>query len=108
MDNQDINNYLKMVVEKLFEINKYVNDMAPWALKKNDSGRMNTILYTSLESLRKISILLFPIIPISSTSVLHTLSQKINEINLDNFKKENYLKPGTKLNEFKILFKKYN
>jgi len=108
MDNQDINNYLKTVVERLFEVNKYVNDNQPWALKKTDAKRMNTILYTSLESLRKISILLFPVIPTSSENVLNTLGISKNDININNYSIDKHLKPATKLKGFKILFKKHS
>jgi methionyl-tRNA synthetase len=69
---------------------------------------MNTILYTSLESLRKISILLFPVIPTSSENVLNTLGISKNDINIHNYSIDKYLKPSTKLKEFKILFKKYS
>ena len=38
--------------------------------KKNDIKRLNTIIYTSLELIRKISILLYPVIPNSSLKAL--------------------------------------
>ena len=38
--------------------------------KKNDKKRLNTIIYTSLELIRKISILLYPVIPESSLKAL--------------------------------------
>ena len=43
-------------------VNKYFNDEEPW--KKDDQIRLNTIVYTTLEVVRKVSILLYPIIPI--------------------------------------------
>ncbi len=46
MNRQDLNNYIKQVVEFSFEANKYVNDLQPWALKKTDLNRMNTILFS--------------------------------------------------------------
>ncbi len=34
MDNQELNNYLKKVVDFSFSANKYFNDLEPWSLKK--------------------------------------------------------------------------
>ena len=58
MDNQQLNEYVKFIIDKSFDANKYFNDEAPWN-KKDDKKRLNTIIYVSLEVIRKISILLF-------------------------------------------------
>ena len=34
MDNQDLNSYIKKVVDFSFNANKYFNDNEPWSLKK--------------------------------------------------------------------------
>ena len=65
IDNQDINSYVNFIVDQLFSANKYFNDQEPWK-KKSDVKRLNTIVYVSLELIRKITILLYPIIPESS------------------------------------------
>ena len=39
MNKQDINNYIKTVVNFSFEANKYFNDTEPWSLKKSDKIR---------------------------------------------------------------------
>ena len=44
--------------------------------KKSDQKRLNTIIYTSLELLRKISILLYPVIPNSSLKALSIFNIK--------------------------------
>ena len=62
IDVQDINFYIKFIVDSLFETNKYFNDQEPWK-KKDDHVRLNTIIYTSLEIIRKLCYLLYPIIP---------------------------------------------
>ena len=69
IDNQNINFYVNFIQDQLFTANKYFNDQEPWK-KKSDKDRLNTILYTSLELIRKISIMLYPIIPDSSLKVL--------------------------------------
>ena len=65
IDNQDINFYIDFIINSLFEANKYFNDQEPWK-KKDDLIRLNTIVYTTLEIVRKISFLLYPIIPQSA------------------------------------------
>ena len=69
IDNQNINYYINFIVSALFEANKYFNDQEPWK-KKDDKDRLNTIVYTSLEMIRKISFMLYPIIPGSIEKVL--------------------------------------
>ena len=64
MDNQQLNEYVKFIIDKSFDANKYFNDEAPWN-KKDDKKRLNTIVYVSLEIIRKTSIMLYPIIPSS-------------------------------------------
>ena len=65
IDIQDINFYIDFIINSLFEANKYFNDQEPWN-KKDNKTRLNTIVYTTLEIVRKISYLLYPIIPQSS------------------------------------------
>ncbi len=104
-DNQDVNSYINFIVEQLFSANKYFNDQEPWK-KKNDKLRMNTIIYVALELIRKVTILLYPIIPSSSLKVLGLFGINEEKINFETIKENNYLKKGLKLNKLDILFKK--
>ena len=67
---------------------------------------MNTIIYVALELIRKVTILLYPIIPRSSLKVLEIFGIKEDSINFETIKDNNYLKKGLKLNKLDILFKK--
>ena len=107
IDNQDINSYVNFVVDQLFSANKYFNDQEPWK-KKADLKRLNTILYVSLELIRKITILLYPIIPESSLRVLKAFEITENQINFNSITNNEYLKPKLKINKIGILFKKIN
>ena len=42
-------------------------------VKKNNLDRMNSVMYTILNQIRSISILLYPIIPDSSEKILNAL-----------------------------------
>ena len=66
---------------------------------------MHTILYTIVEQIKNISILLNPIIPISTKKVLDTINLSDKDISIDNIKKDNILNCNLELNSLDILFK---
>jgi len=105
IDNQDLNSYMNFIVESLFAANKYFNDQEPWN-KKSDTLRLNTIVYVSLEIIRKISIMLYPIIPSSALKALKIFNIQEKDINFDSIKNHNQLKINNKINKIDILFKK--
>ena len=105
IDKQDINSYVNFIVENLFDANKYFNDQEPWK-KKSDFKRLNTIVYVSLEIIRKIAIILYPIIPETSLKVLKIFNIKENEIKFDTIKNNDALKSKNKIKKIDILFKK--
>ena len=89
----------------MFEANKYFNDQEPWK-KKDDLKRLNTIVYTTLEIVRKISFMLYPIIPDSSLKALKIFDLNEEDIKFSTLDNHKYLKPENNINEIKILFKK--
>ena len=105
IDKQNINFYISFIVNALFEANKYFNDQEPWK-KKNDKDRLNTIVYTSLEMIRKISIMLYPIIPDSIDKALKIFNLDSKSISFESITTHNYLKKGNNINKIDILFKK--
>ena len=105
IDNQDINFYINFIVSSLFETNKYFNDQEPWK-KKNNIIRLNTIVYTTLEIVRKISYMLYPIIPQSSLNALKIFTINENEIKFSTLENHYYLKGNDDINKIDILFKK--
>tara|TARA_B100000378_G_scaffold259132_1_gene238892 strand:+ start:238 stop:1770 length:1533 start_codon:yes stop_codon:yes gene_type:complete len=105
IDDQKLNSYVDFIVNVLFDANKYFNDQEPWN-KKNDKKRLNTIIYTSLELIRKISIMLYPIIPSSSIKSLGVFNIKEKDILFDTIKEHKYLKSNSKIDRVDILFKK--
>jgi len=106
MDNQDLNEYIKKVVGFSFEANKYFNDSEPWAVKKKDPERMNAILFTIVDQIKNISILLNPIIPNATSKVLAMINISNENININNIKNEETLNHKKKLGELEILFNK--
>ena len=105
LDKQNLNFYIKFIINSLFDANKYFNDQEPWK-KKNDKARLNTIVYTALEVIRKVSIMLYPIIPDSSLKALKIFNIMENDIKFDSIRNHNFLKVGDKINKVGLLFKK--
>ena len=105
IDKQNINYYIDFIVSSLFEANKYFNDQEPWK-KKDDKDRLNTIVYTSLEIIRKVSYMLYPIIPDTIEKTLKIFNLKAEDISLESIAIHDYLKPGNDLKKINILFKK--
>jgi methionyl-tRNA synthetase len=106
IDKQDLNTYIKQVVDFSFQTNKYFNDSKPWSLKESDPERMRTIIYTAIEQIKNISILLNPIMPIATDKILNILNIKKKDRNLININTKNSLNHDNKLNIKEILFRK--
>ena len=106
MDKQNLNNYIKSVVNISFLTNKYINDEEPWKLKKTNVEKMNNILHIALEQIAKISILLNPIIPNKTSKVLDALNISNNLRNLAFLDDKNLITDEIKINNLDILFKK--
>jgi len=105
IDNQNINFYINFIISALFEANKYFNDQEPWK-KKDDKERLETIVYTSLEMIRKISYMLYPIIPKTIEKALTIFDLKVEDIKFESIGIHEYLKGGNNVNKINILFKK--
>ena len=104
IDDQDINYYINFIVNGLFDANKYFNDRT---LKKKDNPvRLNTIVYTTLEIVRKISFLLYPIIPNSTLKALKIFNLSEKDIDFTSIGNNNFLKKGNSINKIDVLFNK--
>jgi len=107
MNDQNLNNYIKSVINISFLTNKYINDEEPWKLK-NNVDKMNNILHLALEQIAKISILLNPIIPNATTKVLDALKIKLSSANMIFLDGKSLLPNEIVVKDLNILFKKIN
>ena len=108
MNYQDLNNYIKSVINISFLTNKYINDEEPWKLKGGNVEKMNNILHLSLEQIAKISILLNPIIPLATTKVMEALRINSKSRNLSFLEGKSLISDTIEISELNILFKKIN
>ncbi len=55
------------------DANRYIDEQAPWALRKSDPARMGTVLYVVAETLRHLAILTQPVMPGAMSRMLDQL-----------------------------------
>ena len=102
MESFKIDKALKNIFEYLSEVNAYVDEQAPWALKKTDTTRMQDVLYVITLITIKCSVLLQPVIPSSIDKVLNIYNLSKEELDLVNI---NDFNPNTiKLNKPNPIF----
>jgi methionyl-tRNA synthetase len=106
IDNQNLNNYIKAVIDISFLTNKFINDEEPWKLKSTNIEEMNNILHIALEQIAKISILLNPIIPRATTKVLESLNIDKESINMSFLDDKEIFRDEVNIKHLEILFKK--
>lgn len=102
MDKQALNLVFEHVVRLGSLANEYIDRNAPWTLRKTDLVRMEAVLYTLLETIRVIAILLQPIVPISAKKYLDMLN--VGEANFDKLNVNSALVPGDNLNAAEVVF----
>ena len=98
------------IINKIVSIgdkaNKYIDENAPWKLRKTDITRMNTILYVSSEVIRVIAILLQPLVPDSSEKILEILNIDENKRNIMHSSSEEFNLANITIKEPYPIFKK--
>ena len=70
---QDFHDALEETWRVLGEVNAYFADQAPWVLRKTDEPRMRTVLYVTLQAVRRVALLVQPVRPASASRLLDLL-----------------------------------
>jgi methionyl-tRNA synthetase len=73
MAGQQFHTALGRIWEVVGEANRYVDEQAPWALRKTDPARMATVLYVVAETVRRLALLAWPVMPDSMARLLDQL-----------------------------------
>lgn len=84
---QQIHRYVEAITSIVWDANKYIDEMEPWALKQTDLDRMKTVLYVILEVLRVVAILYQPLIPASANEILDQLAVPTEERGFEDLEK---------------------
>ncbi|MFC5386771.1 methionine--tRNA ligase [Aquamicrobium segne] len=83
MAEQAIHQALAAIFGVVAEANRYFAGQEPWALKKTDPARMETVLWTTAEIIRRVGILCQPFIPVSAAKLLDLLALGEDERGFD-------------------------
>ncbi len=113
MDRQAFHEALEEIWKVVRDANRFVDDKAPWALKKTDPEMMGAVLYVLAETIRHITIILQPFMPDSCARLLDQLSVPTDKRRFEHlsspeqFKDDNSLVPGTALPKPEGIFPRY-
>lgn len=92
---QAIQKYATELIEMVWEANKYIDEMAPWVLRKENPARMKVVLYVLMEVLRYVAILYQPIIPTSANKILDLLTVPEDQRTFEHLKREYRIRAGS-------------
>jgi methionyl-tRNA synthetase len=107
MDRQAITKYLDAVWAVVAEANRYFAGEEPWAKKKTDFKRMETILYVTAEVVRQVAVLAAAVMPHSAEKLLELLGQEEDKRSFASLGAAGRLVPGTFLPEPQGVFPRY-
>ena len=60
-------------MQAVFACNQYVDEQAPWALRKTDPARMERVLATLCDCIRDLAIAISPVVPVAAARMLDAL-----------------------------------
>jgi len=109
MSELNINEAANEIWLRISGLNGYIDLEKPWVLAKENKSKFSEVIYNLLESIRQITIMLYPFLPETSDKIRKQLGLKpIDPDNFDFAKEKQWggLKPGHKLGKSAILFPK--
>ncbi len=107
MSEQAIHQALAAIFAVVADANRYFAAQEPWALKKTDPARMETVLWTTAEIIRRVGILCQPYIPGSAAKLLDTLAVADDKRDFEHLADAYALVPGTALPAPQPVFPRY-
>jgi methionyl-tRNA synthetase len=96
------------VWEFMNRVNKYIVTTEPWVLAKSDATRLATVMYHLVESLKTISVLIWPVMPETAEKMqdLLGLSKKGGDLGLQDIREWGGVKPTRAMAKAPHLFKR--
>ena len=91
----------------LAEANRYFDAAEPWKLRKSEPARMETVLYTTIEAVRQVAILVQPVMPGSAGRLLDLLAVPADKRDFAQLGPGGRLVSGTALPEPAPVFPRY-
>ena len=107
MSNFAIHKAVTAIIAAVSEGDRYFASQEPWALKKTDPKRMETVLYVTAETVRQIAILLQPIMPTSSAKLLDLVAAPADKRDFAALGSAGRLVSGTAIDQPTPVFPRY-
>ena len=107
-NSQSFNVALERIWSIVSASNKYIDEQAPWKLRKTEPERMQTVLFTLLETIRCIGIVLQPVMPASANEILNQLAIDPSARSFSALSEQHCLQPGTKLQQPNPIFPRFD
>jgi methionyl-tRNA synthetase len=107
MAEQGIHLALAAIFGVVAEADRYFASQEPWALRKTDPARMETVLWTTAELVRRVTVLCQPFIPGSAGKLLDLLAVPADKRRFVHVHADNALVPGTALPVPEGVFPRY-
>lgn len=104
MDDFRIADAADTVMSIFSRANKYIDENSPWVLAKDETqkGRLGTVLYNLLETIRIGAVLIYPFIPETADSIMKQLNTDLNTYkSIEHF---GSLESGKNVGEATVLF----
>lgn len=103
-----LNKALMVIWELVSALNKYIDTTAPWALAKDSAlkERLGSVLYTVMDGIRALSLLVYPFMPETSVRIRQQLNidNPIIKNSFEDLKAVHQLKSGIKIGEVVPIF----
>ncbi|MCV3208247.1 methionine--tRNA ligase [Mesorhizobium sp. YC-39] len=107
MAEQGIHLALAAIFGVVAEANRYFAGQEPWALRKADPARMETVLWTTAEVIRRVGLLCQPFIPGAAAKLLDILAVPADSRDFAHVAEDHALVPGTALPAPQPVFPRY-
>jgi methionyl-tRNA synthetase len=107
MHEQAFHRALEAIWHVIGQANRYVDEQAPWTLRKSDPARMATVLYVLAEVIRHVGILVQPFVPASAARILDQLAVPAEARTLADAGDRASLVAGTELPKPEGVFPRY-
>ena len=107
LDDMAIHRAIEATWSVVSEANKYFAAQEPWALKKTDPKRMETVLYVTAEVIRQVGVLALAVIPESANKLLDLFGLPEDQRNFAALGKAGRLKPGIEINKPSPVFPRF-
>jgi methionyl-tRNA synthetase len=107
LDQQEFHRALETIWAVIRQANVYVDEQAPWGLRKTDTVRMETVLGVLTEVIRRLALLALPFMPDSCAKLLDQLAIAADQRDYSTLDDQIHIVSGTEIPQPVGVFPRY-